>query len=428
MSALAFPVVRSGHADPGVVLAEPRSSESVGRPLSRLVHEYLETADADQAAQMLAEILRDPGATVEALETMLRAGREYGQEPIGIQPGVPIHIRDLTYQYGLYVPSTYSPAREYALVVCLHGAGFTGDAYLERWQTRLGEDYILACPTFLQGAWWTRRAEDLVLATIRAVQGQYRVNADRIFLTGMSNGGIGALLIGMHHAPLFAGLSPMAGGLDDVLLPFLGNLRNTPLYLIHGKRDQVMPVELSRTIATELARMGYPYVYREHDRVHPVAGGHYFPREELPDLVAWLDARRRDPYPKHLTVLKDASHLGSFGWVRIDATDRIASFTESLTESQDELVTQRIYATLDAHVTAPNRIEMVTTRVGRFTVFLNRELVDFSEPITVITNGRERFHGRVSPSPETLLRDARQRRDRAMLFAASVTVTVSEEP
>ena len=119
-------------------------------------------------------------------------------------------------------------------MVCLHGAGFTGEAYLERWQARLGEDYVLACPTAPMGAWFTRGAEELVLATIRSVQRRYHIDPDRIFLTGMSNGGIGTWIIGMHDAPLFAGIAPMASGLDDVLMPFLANLRSTPIYIIHG--------------------------------------------------------------------------------------------------------------------------------------------------------------------------------------------------
>ena len=60
------------------------------------------------------------------------------------------------YHLALSVPLTYQPAKGYGLVVCLHGAGFTGEAYLERWQARLGEDYVLACPTAPMGAWFTR--------------------------------------------------------------------------------------------------------------------------------------------------------------------------------------------------------------------------------------------------------------------------------
>ena len=69
----------------------------------------------------------------------------------------------------------------------------------------------------------------------------------------------------------------MASGLDGVLMPFLANLRTTPVYIIHGAKDQVMPVELSRSIVRRLESLGYPYVYREHQGEHPHAGGHYFP-------------------------------------------------------------------------------------------------------------------------------------------------------
>ena len=404
------------------------STEADPSPLSRLVHEFLETEDADHAKQVLTEILGDPQATPTTVETIVRAGHPYGARPVGMQAGVPIHVRDRTHRYGLYVPLSYSPTKDYALVICLHGAGFTGDAYLERWQARLNDDYILACPTLVQGSWWTRQAEELVLATIRAVQARYRIDPDRIFLTGMSNGGIGVWIIGSHHAPLFAGLAPMASGLDQVLFPFLENLRHTPVYLIHGLKDQVMPVELSRDIVKELTRLGYTFVYREHDRVHSIAGGHYFPREELPELVAWFEARRREPFPKKVTVVRDATHLTTFGWVRIDATDRIATLTENLIDSRDESIVKRVYAKLDAEIVAPNRVEVRTQRVKRYSLFLNQWLVDLSKSVTVVTNGRVNYEGLVVSSTETLLREARLRQDRGMVFPVLLSLLVESEP
>jgi dienelactone hydrolase len=313
-------------------------------------------------------------------------------------------------------------------VICLHGAGFTGDAYLERWQTRLNERYILACPTLPQGNWWTREAADVVLATLHAVQSRYHIDPDRIFLTGMSNGGIGVYVIGSHYAPLFAGLAPMASGLDDVLLPFLQNLRHTAVYLIHGTQDQVMPVELSRTIAQELTRLGYPYTYREHDRTHPVAGGHYFPREELPDLIAWFDAQHRDALPKTLTVVRDATHLSPFAWIRIDSTDRIAAFSDNLVDRRDDAIKNRLYATLDAELVGSNRIEVRTERVRRYSLFLNQDLVDLAKPITVVTNGQISYEGSVTPSIVTVLREARRRHDRALLFSVVLTITADDHP
>lgn len=404
--------------------AEERSTTD----LASQVWHYMTTQDGEQASTILTSILQRPDATVQAVQDLLRSGPPRGLQPVGLMPDEQIVVRDRAYRYSLSVPQSYEPTRAYALVVCLHGAGFTGEAYLDRWKSRLGEGYILVCPTYPAGAWFTRRAEDLVLATVRAVQQRYRIDPNRIFLSGMSNGGIGAWLIGMHHAPMFAGLAPMASGIDDVLFPFLENLRATPVYIIHGSQDQVMPVELSRKLAGELKNLGYPFIYREHDRTHAMAGGHFFPREELPDLVKWFDNRRRTSVPKALTVVRDASHLLPFGWVRIDATDQIASFSEDLIDKRDDSIRQRAYARLTVQVTGPNRIDVRTDHVRQYTLFLNEDLVDLSRPIVITTDGQASFDGLIPSQVETLLRQARLRADPGQLYPAHLTLSVPQRP
>ncbi|WP_245924490.1 prolyl oligopeptidase family serine peptidase [Nitrospira lenta] len=374
---------------------------------------------------MLQRLLANPDTTIDQVSRAIQTGRTYPAMPVGTMADEQIVVRERTYHYALSVPLTYQPGKGYGLVVCLHGAGFSGDAYLERWQHRLGDDYLLVCPTYPSGAWFTRQAEDLVLAVIERVQAQYHVDPDRVFLTGMSNGGIGTWLIGMHHAQRFAGLAPMASGLDSVLLPFLANLRTTPVYIIHGAKDQVMPVELSRTISRELAAIGYPHIYREHEREHPMAGGHFFPREELPDLVSWFNAQHRTPVPTALTVIREASHFQPFGWVRIDATDPIAAFADDLVSKRDELTRKKRYARLDVSVAAPNRIEVETGLVQRYTLFLNDQLVDVSKPVTVVTNKQVSFEGMVTSTVETLLRQARARKDSRQLFTVQLAIQVS---
>lgn len=396
--------------------------------LTTLVLQYLDVPEADQAERTLQDIMADPDASIDTITRLIQTGREYGSQPIGTLPDEQITLQGRTYHLALFVPQTYQPGKGYGLVVCLHGAGFSGDAYLERWQARLGEDYVLACPTYPAGAWFTRRAEDLVLATIHLVQRRYHIDPDRIFLTGMSNGGIGTWLIGMHQAPTFAGIAPMAGGLDDVLFPFLANLQSTPVYMIHGAKDQVMPVELSRTISRELTELGYPHVYREHQREHPMAGGHYFPREELPALVAWFNAQRRNPFPTTIRLVREASHFQAFGWVRIDATDQIAAFSEDLINKRDELIKRKQYAKLEASIKAPNRIEVETMRVQRYSLFLNEHLIDSAKPVTVLTNGQVTFEGLVAPKVEILLRQARQRQDQRQLFPIQLNLVVPSQP
>jgi pimeloyl-ACP methyl ester carboxylesterase len=405
----------------GLLLAQ---TEASGERLPALVFQYLDSTDSDEAERLLQAIQQHPAASIERVIRIIETERSYDSQPIGTLPGQRIYVQGRNYGLALSVPLTYQPSKGYALIVCLHGAGFSGDAYLERWQARLGEDYILACPTYPAGAWFTRRAEDVALATIRHVTHHYHVDPDRIFLTGMSNGGIGAWLIGMHHAPRFAGVVPMASGLDDVLTPFLANLRNTPVYIIHGAKDQVMPVTLSRSIARELTALGYPHVYREHQGEHPMAGGHYFPREELPALMTWLDAQRRNPLPPKLTVVREASRFQPFGWVRLDVTDPIAAFSDDLVDKQDRRIMQREYARLEATIVSSNRIEVNTERIQRYSLFLNDRMIDPAKPVTIITNGSVSFEGQVTASLEILLRQARLRQDPRQLFPFHVAVAV----
>ena len=396
--------------------------------LKTQVFRYLDSTDTDEAARTLQAILSDPYVTIDQTIRIIQTERDYAPQPTGTIPDERIDVKGRAYHLALSIPPTYQPTENYGLVVCLHGAGFTGEAYLERWQVRLGKDYVLACPTVPTGAWFTRGAEELVLATIHSVQRRYHIDPDRVFLTGMSNGGIGTWVIGMHDAPLFAGLAPMASGLDKVLMPFLANLRSMPIYIIHGSKDEVMPVELSRSIAKELTRLGYPYVYREHDREHPVAGGHFFPREELPELVTWFNAQRRNPLPTTVTLVREASHFQPFGWVRIDATDSIAAFSEDLVSKKDDLIKRREYARLDASIVSPNRIEVQTERVQRYSLFLNEQLIDYSKPLLVLSNGQVSFEGLVTPSLETLLRQTRLRQDSRQLFPIQLVIQVRKQP
>jgi hypothetical protein len=188
-----------------------------------------------------------------------------------------------------------------------------------------------------------------------------------------------------------------------------------------------MPVELSRSISRELTRLGVKHVYREHDRTHPMAGGHFFPREELPGLVTWLNAQQRQPFPKTLMVVRDASHLLPFGWVRIDGTDQIAAFSEDLIDRSDDAIKQRRYAKLTATVAGSNRIEVTTERIRHYTLLLSPDLIDLARPVTVMTDGRLSFQGQVVPDLRVLLRQARHDQDPDRLFVAQIPITVGRD-
>jgi dienelactone hydrolase len=417
---MAFPIMAHSPTE----MEKSEALEFSGRSLSSLVKEYAEEDSPEKANKLLADIQLMPEATVESISKILQQPTLYEAQPVGAQPHRSIRVRGVDTEYALYVPPSYSPEQPMAFILCLHGAGFTGEAYLDRWIPRLGEKYILACPSVTMGSWWTRYGEDLVLKVLQEVQKDYHIDPDRIFLTGMSNGGIGTWIIGMHHADRFAGIAPMASGIDDVLFPFVENLVHTPVYVIHGAADQVMPVQLSRDLVKEMERRGIAYQYQEHTWTHPHAGGHFFPKQALPELMTWFDAQEREPLPRTVSLVRDATHLTPFSWVRIDMTDQIAAFTENLIDSRDEFITGGVYAKLHAQVTAPNKIVVSTNRIRRYSLFLNQDLVDFSKPIIVETNGGKSFEEMVEPRIETLLKEVRHRSDTYTLFPVKLTIEV----
>ncbi len=413
-----YQVVSAEEVVEGTVAAEKQ------RSLGAMVRDYINRVSAQSLGDLLVQIQSHPDVNLPSVEAAIRGLPQYSSAPVGAQPKRSIKVKGKNTSYSLYVPPSYSPEQSYPLIVCLHGAGFTGESYLERWVSRLEDRYILACPTIAGGAWWTRFAEDVTLGILDSLSQEYHVDPDRVFLTGMSNGGIGAWIIGMHHADRFAGIAPMASGLDDVMFPFVENLINTPVYVIHGQEDQVMPVRLSQDLVREMKRHGVPYQYREHQWTHTHAGGHFFPHQELPKLIAWFDQQRRAPLPTHIAMVRDASHSMPMSWGRIDATDQIAEFSENLVDKRDALIAAAIYAKLHAEVVEPNTIEVRALRVRKYTLFFNDDLVDFSKPIVVKTNGVKSFEGVITPNIETLLQEARQRSSSHVLFPAKISLDV----
>lgn len=384
---------------------------------------YLDTTDLQEANRLFGQLLN---YSVPDLLEALKSPRDYTAVSIGHLPSQIIRVNGELRRYGLYIPPNYDSTRAYPLIVCLHGAGFDGDSYLDRWKPRLGNRYILVCPTFVFGAWWTRDAEELVLSVIKTIMKKYHVDPDRVFLTGMSNGAIGTYLIGLNHADRFAALIPMAGALPDPLLPLLDNAQTTPFYLIHGAMDEVIPSQYSRTVENYLLKRGYSVIYHEHQRVHPLAGGHFFPGEELPALIDWLEKIQRVAFPQTITVVKDRDHTGRTYWIRIEEIDTEAgSFWASETDPEE---TQRLkkgmYGRIEARILSKNLLEIRTRHVRRFTVLLNDSLVDLNQPVRIVTNGEVSFDGMVVKDSRVLLEEARRRPDPKAWVTAAIEITV----
>lgn len=407
-----------GKIDPGKI--NPQSD------LNLLVQQFLASPDPEQSDRLLQEIEQQKEVSVKRLEELIEKGTLYPPKPFVGPLHRSIEVNGEEEEYAMYVPEKYRPEEAYPLIICLHGAGFNGDTYIERWQTRLGEKSLLACPSIENGAWWSARAEALVLSVIQSIQSKYHIDPNRIFLTGMSNGGIGTYLIGIFHPDRFAAISPMAGGIPDEIFPFLKNLSSTGIYIIHGEKDQVMPVTLSRKAVDYLKGEGIRFTYKEHTQEHPMAGGHFFPKEELPDLVTWFDSQKRNPYPSKVVSVRDKGHLAPVYWTEIKETvGDVPSIQNSiLSKEETEKVKKGVFPTLSAEIKG-NRVEVKAEHVKRYVLYFNRRLIDFSKPVTIVTNGQKSFEGPLSEGAEFLLKEAKRRNDISALYTAAVTIDVA---
>ena len=75
-----------------------------------------------------------------------------------------------------------------------------------------------------------------------------------------------------------------------------------------------------------------------------------------------------------------------------------------------------------------NQIRVNAYYVNAFTLLLNPEEIDFSQPVTVIINDDVVHDSIVEQSAETLLKWAARDRDRAMLFTAELMLRVPVTP
>jgi pimeloyl-ACP methyl ester carboxylesterase len=411
----------------GCVLSPFFQPAPVDPRLAAGVAQYLR-ADDHEAARVLPSLVSRPPAEVESALRQVLSGAslwEGGTPETGLLPDRPIDVDGAPRRYALYVPPSYRPAASYPLILCLHGAGFNGNDYLERWSPRLGERYLLACPSIADGAWWTRDGEALVMAVLKEVARHYHVDRDRIFLTGMSNGALGTYLIGLNHTDQFAALIPMAGAFPKSFYPLLDDARRTPIYLIHGAKDQVIPVGFSRSIAAYLKQEGIPFVYREHELIHPMAGGHFFPKDELPALMDWLGIQHRPAAGPKLTVVRDRDHPGRDDWVRLERIDSSVGsvWAAEYDDEENQRLTRGAFARLSV-AREGNTLQVTARGVRRYSLLFYPGAVDFRRPVRIVTNGLTSFEGTVVPESRALLEETRRRPDPAQLVLATVEVDV----
>ena len=118
----------------------------------------------------------------------------------------------------------------------------------------------------------------------------FRIDPDRVYLTGLSYGGFGTWFLAARHPQRFAAIAPVVGwGHPEQMAPLAE--RRMPVWVFAGGRDPAVPVKYFYTGLNELERLGHDEVrFTIHeDGGHDVWKRVYAGR----DLYDWLLSHRR---------------------------------------------------------------------------------------------------------------------------------------
>jgi predicted esterase len=201
-----------------------------------------------------------------ALRQALPSPRKNGSYAAA-QPGFALYyasVDTVRVPYLVYVPSTYQPTRPTALLVYLHG-GIRSITQFQAADPRVAEEPIFAAaaaqnalvlyPFGRQSFGWLeqRAALENVRKMVAQVQQRYHIDARRVYLGGMSNGGTAAFWFACQSPAGFAGFFALSALPTSAFgsLNFKQLNRGAPLYSLNTQDDEVFAYKDVEAIYTQ---------------------------------------------------------------------------------------------------------------------------------------------------------------------------------
>ena len=202
---------------------------------------------------------------------------------------VQIHVE---MDYLLSLPKDYKKKESWPLMVFLHGSGERGDnldlvkKHGPPMLIAAGKEFpmIVVSPQCPKEKSW----EPMVLsALLDDLERKYKVDPDRIYLTGLSMGGFGTWRMAAYAPSRLAAIAPICGGAEIHTAKRIAKL---PIWAFHGAKDKGVPVELSQSMIEAVKKQGGDpkltiYPNAEHDS--------WTETYNNPEFYEWLLAQKR---------------------------------------------------------------------------------------------------------------------------------------
>lgn len=229
-----------------------------------------------------------------------------------------VTVRGVARTYQVFVPSSAAGGAMPPVVLFLHGSGERGSDGAKQATAGLGNairarmDAFPAIVVFPQVPGEDEWSDhfDLAVAALDAATAEFDGDRDRTYATGMSMGGYGTWEIALRNPGRFAALVPVCGGVtspnpakrpslrvtavDGAPDPFAAvaeGLRDTPAWIAHGAKDDVVLPEQSRKMVAALQAAGARSV---HYQEYPDANHNSWDAAYAdPAMWTWLWRQRR---------------------------------------------------------------------------------------------------------------------------------------
>ncbi|WP_373512278.1 prolyl oligopeptidase family serine peptidase [Persicitalea sp.] len=224
-----------------------------------------------------------------------------------------------TLPYRLLFPENYDKAQKYPLILFLHGAGERGNdnekqlvhganMFLDA-QNRERFPAIVVMPQCPEESYWSSVKVDrdkrpmtfnfdysnssnwpleAAYDLVKQMVGEESVDTRRLYIMGLSMGGMGTFEQVYRHPKAFAAAAPICSGAD--VAAYDKRVRKTPFWVFHGDADSVVPVKNSREIVEKLKTVKVPVKYTEYPGVNHNSWDNAFAE---PELLPWLFSHSR---------------------------------------------------------------------------------------------------------------------------------------
>lgn len=226
--------------------------------------------------------------------------------------------------YRILYPENYDRSKKYPLILVLHGAGERGNDNEKQLvhgsklfliaENRTQFPAIVVFPQCPSDSYWATSSIDrsknpiqfrfnydsvpnwpqaAAIALVEKIMNEESVDNRRVYITGLSMGGMGTFEAVYRNPGLFAGAAPICGGGNDSL--YNKSVRKTAFRVFHGDGDAVVKVDLSRNMVARLKELKVPVEYIEYPGVNHNSWDNAFAE---PDFMNWLMKHKIKPRKK----------------------------------------------------------------------------------------------------------------------------------